>query len=240
MRKIIILFFISFILTGCVVDVSLDTNETQSSTVQFDGTDETDTSENTETTYIEKETGIPDSELNIIQRVMLNMDKFIYANSKEILNIKEFCDEDPVSVNGENYYGRYFYYLELGDDRQQVVLVETASGKNLVFYEMNGWIYAFKGKFCEMMFENGIYVNEAYQYKSIGHLVKTQDGHIEPNGLLKVSWLYDTRYYDGNGNHMSIEKGEEMLEKYMNNVEAKKYDFNRDNIENILSDWGEK
>ena len=249
MYEIIFVFFIMFLLTGCVSNVSMNNIETQSDTYQFESSDEPSTSDNIETIYVEKETLIPDSELNVMQRILLNMENVMVAVSNRVSRIEQVCNDYALEVNGELYYGRYFWCYDFNNDGAKEVIVEsTYKDQHMILYDIDGNIYCYITVAADEYYENGMVTGREGMLGWLFRIEQFTSKGMECEGILSIYYgdegiVYskgDNEYWKpGIREKLSKEKGEEILNIYTSGTPVTKYDFTRENIETILGNWGD-
>lgn len=113
---------------------------------------ETKTIENNQITLAQKEIiDNCDEELNLMQRVLLDLEEFIDTEDNKL---KKLSDLDNYS------YYHYFSVVDYNNDNIEE-FVTNAVGDRKIFYEINGRIYMFDWGYRNM---SNIYVDGAFEY----------------------------------------------------------------------------
>ena len=162
MKKIIfLLLLVTIIFTGCTNSNTLtgDVKSTENTKVTVESTVSEKTEEVTTTeTSTEEESQIPDEELNIMQRVLLNMESFIDTEDGSVKKVEDIMG---YFHNEDGYFARSFYYDDLDrNGTMEAIAIRQGTGARLIFYEIDGRIYMDWGGDRDMadIYEDGVVV----------------------------------------------------------------------------------
>ena len=251
MKKIIfLLLLVTIIFTGCTNSNTLtgDVKSTENTKVTVESTVSEKTEEVTTTeTSTEEESQIPDEELNIMQRVLLNMESFIDTEDGSVKKVEDIMG---YFHNEDGYFARSFYYDDLDrNGTMEAIAIRQGTGARLIFYEIDGRIYMDWGGDRDMaeIYENGIVHGSGgaslwYYYKFTGF---TENGKITEPIILCVSApsvignvIYYSNWDDYNNRANDIPRDEAItILEGCSGEEVTEYEFTRNNIETILKDY---
>ena len=195
---------------------------------------------------------IPDEELNIMQRVLLNMESFIDTEDGVRKNISTVSNELWNGRGMKSWYEPYgFLYIDLDGNATKEVIVLLESGIRMIFYKIDTQIYMDTLFRSEMgsLYEDGVFRGSLGAESRHTERIKafTVTG-IEIESILIERFQniteaeFTTEYYkswdDYNNRVNGIPKVEAMsMLENCSDVEATEYEFTRNNIETILKDY---
>ncbi|MGN0375699.1 MAG: hypothetical protein ACI4EN_09400 [Butyrivibrio sp.] len=258
MKKILTLLLAALLLCGCtrIITTNNDPETTQGALNQETTTVERTTEEHTSAsaaqtseatepseieteteaeTETETETGIPDEELNLMQKVLLDKAEFMDVETGSFITLSQ-VSRFSVSKN------TMFYYQDLDGDGSFEVCVDSPIGRWSIFSVIDGIVYRYDYPFRGMipLYKDGtMHGSSGASSPSLSRFTGfTKEGYTEEHIALANEVYGTMRYYtdfkDGHYiNEISKEEYDEILSKYPQ-IESEKYEFTRNNIERYV------
>lgn len=254
-RILLLILFYTIIFTGCkrvvmptIIEGTSENTEHPTETISSEATEKETTTEIASTELPTEEVSqTPDEELNIMQRVLLNMETFIDIEDGSVKKVEDIMG---YFHNEDGYFARSFYYCDLDrNGTMEVIAIQQGTGARLIFYEIDGRIYMDWGGDRDMadIYEDGVVVGSG---GSALFYVRQFMGFTETGKILEtiIIWQYPysdegkitfyTNWDDYNNRANDIPRDEAItILEGCSGEEVTEYEFTRNNIETILKDY---
>ena len=118
-----------------IIEGTSENTEHPTETISSEATEKETTTEIASTELPTEEVSqTPDEELNIMQRVLLNMETFIDIEDGSVKKVEDIMG---YFHNEDGYFARSFYYCDLDrNGTMEVIAIQQGTGARLIFYEI--------------------------------------------------------------------------------------------------------
>ena len=199
----------------------------------------------TEESTTEEPTSIPNDELTLMQRTVLGLEKFIIIRllgESEITDIKTLDEEYYKNVQME-YCNKSFFVVDFDHDDNDEVLVYWF-GKGIIFHEINGTIYGYEidSRAMDYIYNDGVYEVSSGGCITWGCIQEFTITEMKFEVIAEKQYDYLTdapegyviRYRAGSDSTDITEEEFNQIMRQLSNVEATRYDYTRENIEQYV------